>query len=339
MSRASETTGSELRQDPLSGAWVIVAPGRSGRPDSFRAASTAAEVDGHCPFCPGHEHETPPEICRVAGEDGSWRARVVPNMFPVLEGWPTSRESVGPAAFRSMTGNGFHEVIIETPDHAADLATLSAADVRVVLRLFRDRYRALCDEGVASISIFRNHGRRAGTSLSHPHSQVVAMPIVPVAMANALDRTRGFFERTNGVLARDVLASEVADGRRIILEADQFVVYAPFASAAPFEVWIHPRRVCGSIGQATDEEIDELAGVLRSTLRSLSCELDDPAYNLLVHSTPVTAEFRPYAAWYVRIVPRLVTPAGLELSTGVSVNPVPPEHAAARLRHAIEPAS
>ena len=324
--------GSELRQDPFTRAWVVVAPKRSQRPHDVPKPQQVVG-DGTCPFESGHEDKTPTEVWRLDAPGGGWRVRVVPNQFPMMSPDGSPRRLVSPAGFVSMASAGHHEVIIESPDHSADLARLDDAGVRGVLEAYRSRYIALrnaTSNGI--IVVFRNHGAAAGTSLVHPHSQIVSAPVVPVGVRHRLDVAMDHFDDMGSSLYVDVLDRELRDGRRIIHETARFVAFQPWAAGAPYETWIMPRMPQACFGDASDPTLDELAPVLRNVLRALAEELDDPDYNAVLQSAPIGEENREYFTWHVRIVPRLAIAAGFELGSGMPVNPTRPEETAAALR-------
>jgi UDPglucose--hexose-1-phosphate uridylyltransferase len=329
---------SELRQDPCTRDWVVVAPGRVQRPhDLARSRPTASTVEG-CPFCPGNESQTPGEVWRLDRPDGGWQVRVVPNRYAILAADGSPRRSTDAAGFVSMPGLGRHEVVIESPDHSADLARANQASVRAVLEAYRARYVALraSGPGTGVVVIFRNHGTGAGTSLSHPHSQIVAAPVVPIQMRHRFDVAQQHYDDLGTSLYLDVLERELRDGRRVVLETPRFVVFQPFASAVSFETWIVPREAQPSFDRADDADLDDLAQVLRSVLAGLADELGDPDYNAIIQSAPLADEHREYFAWHVRIVPRLAIAAGFELGSGMAVNPSRPEDTAAALRLAVQ---
>ncbi len=326
----------ELRQDRITKTWVVIAPGRGERPHDTNDEPDVTHNTSHCPFCPGHEAETPAEVFRLNDSNGGWRVRVVPNKFEVLGGDRGESRTVSPQGFVSMPGVGRHEVVIEMPEHGADLATVDVQAVRDVLTAYRTRFRALRDENWALIVIFRNHGSAAGTSLSHPHSQIVATPVVPIQIRHRFDIARQYFDDTGACLYLDVLEREIAGGRRIILEQAQYVAFQPFASAVPFETWIMPRVHRTSFGDASDQELVDLALVLRTVLGGLRRALADPSYNYVIESAPIGDEDRQYFVWHLRILPRLTTPAGFELGSGIRVNPSRPEETAEILRRAID---
>jgi UDPglucose--hexose-1-phosphate uridylyltransferase len=326
----------ELRQDPVTRNWVVIAPGRGRRPSVFANATDSTAAESICAFCPGREAETPPEIWRLSDDAGGWRVRVVPNKFAVLRGDNAERRQVSAEGFISMPGVGQHEVVIETPDHNGDLGDASVGKVRAVLRAYRARYHALKRDGWAHILIFRNHGPSAGTSLPHPHSQIVATPVVPLDVRQRFDVAMQHYDTVGTCLYQDVLAGELSDGRRVILESERYVAFQPFASGSPFETWIMPRYHSTSFGNTSERELDDLALILRRVLGGLKRELGDPDYNYMIQSAPPRDEEREYFVWHLRIMPRLVTAAGFELGSGMRINPTLPEESAARLRRAID---
>jgi UDPglucose--hexose-1-phosphate uridylyltransferase len=328
----------ELRQDLATRNWVVIAPERGRRPRAFRGPRGRQSEHGDCPFCPGREADTPEELWRIPA-GGPWQVRVVPNKFPVLAGDGSARRRVSPEGFVAMPGAGRHEVVVEMPEHDGDLARADQAAVRRVLEAYRARYRALRASGAAVILIFRNHGPGAGTSLAHPHSQIVAAPVVPVGIRQRFEVAMRHYDDLGTCLYVDILERELRDGRRIVLETPRFVAFQPFASASPFETWIMPRFHQPSFGQAADDVLDDLAPVLRAVLGGLHRELGDPDYNYVLQSAPPVDEDLAYFVWHLRIVPRITTPAGFELGSGMPVNPSSPEETAAALRRAIREAS
>jgi UDPglucose--hexose-1-phosphate uridylyltransferase len=325
----------ELRLDATIRNWVISAPERSKRPDAFRRQqSQRAEPSASCPFCAGREAETPPELFRLPDDRGGWRLRVVPNKFAALSGDGSRDQIANGLGFTSMPGSGAHEVVIESPRHDWDIATGSDGQVRDVLAAYRARHRALRDSPAAMVVIFRNHGAGAGTSLPHPHSQIVAAPVVPLLVRHRFDVAMQHHEDTGHCLYVEILHQELADGRRTVAQNEGFVAFQPFASASPFETWIMPRTHRASFADTIDEELAQLAPLLRDVLGGLRRLLDDPDYNYVIHSAPPGDEDKPYFLWHLQIVPRLTTPAGFELGSGISINPSSPEMTAASLRDA-----
>ncbi len=329
---------SELRQDPTTKAWVILAPERAGRPVQKPRSASSLDIpawDAACPFCPGNEARTPPEVFRlpVAGNGLPWEVRVVPNRFPALSPAEDGTLLEESPLYRKMTGAGAHEVIIESPSHNTPVALMSCEQVEKVLIAYQERYNALKqDRALKSIIIFKNHGWASGTSLYHPHSQMVATPVVAPFYHQGFDVAHEYYIDVGRCLYCDILARELDKKDRIVLRTDYFAVFHPYASRAPYESWIVPRRHCASFGLFPSEYLAPLARVLKDTLLCLYRELKDPAFNMMVVSTITEDEEDPYYHWHIRIIPRLTTIAGFEMGSGIYINEALPEETADRMR-------
>jgi UDPglucose--hexose-1-phosphate uridylyltransferase len=328
----------ELRQDPFTRDWVVIAPGRALRPHQVPKPSFAparpSTTDPDCPFCPGNEDRTPGEVWRSGDDDRA--VRVVPNRFPLLAARPGSirRRLNGP--FVTADGFGAHEVVIESPRHDLDLPDLDDAGVAAVFVAYRARSRALRDTWPGGLVLpFRNHGAAAGASLSHPHSQIVALPVVPPWHRQRFDIARGYFDERGTRLHADVTAAELADGSRVVAASDGAVALAPFASAAPYQVRVAPRAGQPSFADASDESLADVARMLRRVLLALRGLLGDIPYSYVIVGGPDGEERAACCAWHLDVLPRLGVAGGFELGTGMAVNPVLPELAAARLRRAV----
>lgn len=325
---------SELRQDPITRDWVIVNPERAARPHD-----TGAAAAGACPFCPGNEAQTPEASDSIAGPDGRWLVRAVPNRFPVLRGAAgVAGEAAAPAGafWRRMPGYGHHEVIIESPQHDAELGVMPVAQARRVLAMYARRARALAgqDGTLRQIVLFRNHGARAGTSLTHPHSQIVGTPAVAPGTRRRVMDEIAFYDENGRCGLCHTLAREREAGERVVLETAHFATIAPYASRNPYQVQIVPLRHAPSFLEVEDAELDDLAGHLGGVLAALRAHLRDPHYNLVVSTPPLDLVHRAASHWFIKILPRLTTPAGFELGSRIVVNVEPPERAAAALRAA-----
>jgi UDPglucose--hexose-1-phosphate uridylyltransferase len=335
-----------LRQDPATRLWSIIATERGKRPDDFikpdEAAGSLPSHDKDCPFCPGNEDKTPKPVFTVtdpeAGNGADWVVRVVPNKFPAL----VVPEARGDTARRrkeciylEMDGIGEHEVVIETPDHSKTMATLSEEEVATVVRTYRDRFLALdASPWNQLIIIFRNQGERAGTSLVHPHSQIIGTPVVPGEIRRRLEESQRYYDDLGTCVYCDMLGYDLKEKTRVVSENSGFVALCPFASTVPFEVWILPRRHASSFGVLSDGEIPLLAGMLRDVLRRLHGLLGNPDYNYVIRSAPHHSAGEPHFHWYLEILPRLTTRAGFEIGSGININVVVPEDAAEQLRRA-----
>jgi UDPglucose--hexose-1-phosphate uridylyltransferase len=256
----------------------------------------------------------------------------VPNKFPALriEG---DLEPSGEGLFDKMTGVGAHEVVIETPDHAASLASLPLDAVADVLLAFRERMLDLKkDPRFAYVLVFKNHGEAAGASLEHPHSQLIATPIIPIMVSEELAGSAQYYALKERCVWCDMLRQERRDGRRLILESHGFVTLAPFAPRFPFETWILPVGHRAAFEDSTDEELRGLAGVLGEFLRRMNRVLGDPPFNFMLHTAPFREVQRESFHWRLEIIPKLTRVAGFEWGSGFFINPMPPEDAAEALK-------
>lgn len=322
----------ELRKDPIIGRWVIISSERSQRPTSFETI-VHSQAASQCPFCPGHESATPPEILAFRDEGTQpntpgWRVRVSSNKYPALkvEG-VLKREPRG--VYDRMSGIGAHEVIIETPEHNLDMADMSITQIREVLWAYRERMLDLQkDIRFKYILIFKNHGAAAGASLEHTHSQLIATPIVPKRVDEELVGARNYFSFRQRCIFCDMISQELDEQERVVREQDGFLSFEPFASRFPFETWILPTKHQSSFLDMTDEEFTHLASCMKDTLLRLKVALNDAPYNFMLHTRPIDKESEEYFHWHIEIIPKLTRIAGFEWGTGFFINSTPPEEAA-----------
>lgn len=329
----------ELRKDPVVGRWVIISTERSRRPTNFSPA-TPQRAAGFCPFCPGHEDKTPPEVyaVRTNGEGtngGGWTVRVVPNKFPALQ-IEGSLDRRGEGLYDKMNGVGAHEVVIESPVHDQDMADLPVEHIELVLQAYRARVLDLHrDRRLRYVLIFKNHGDQAGATMEHTHTQLIATPIIPKIIQEELEGARRYYELKERCVFCDMVQQETAQesGRRLVSMNDRFLAMAPFAPRFPFETWILPRRHDGSFEVLQEpEEVRDLAWMLKDTLGRLNRALNRPPFNFVLHTSPVTDQELEYYHWHIEILPKLTRVAGFEIGSGFYINPTPPEDAAQYLR-------
>jgi len=325
----------QLRKDPVTGRWVIISPERTRRRNDFIATQGLPKSQGPCPFCRGHEAETPPEILSYRENgSGAWQTRVVPNKFPALrvEGM---LERAGEGLYDHMSGIGAHEVIIETPEHRTSLAELPEKRVEDLFWAFRDRTLDLKrDTRLRYILLFKNHGEAAGASIEHTHSQLIALPVVPIQVQEELVGSRRYFEFKERCVFCDIVRQESATGARLILETEEIVALAPYAPRFSFETWLLPRAHYSHFETAHPSLIQSLAWAVRSVIRKMEKVLEFPAYNFLIHSAPVQETRMEHYHWHLEIIPRVTRVAGFEWGAGFYVNPTPPEESARYLRDA-----
>ncbi|HEX3630182.1 MAG TPA: DUF4921 family protein [Candidatus Dormibacteraeota bacterium] len=333
----------QLRQDLITGRWVAVATERARRPDSFtQAAKESVAARDVCPFCPGHESMTPPEVLayRHPGtlpNTQGWWIRVVPNLYAAFRLEPDGQDrQEGP--FWQRDAIGACEVLISSPDHRAPTAVLPRRQVEEIVQSYLDRYRHHAQNpALEHVLILYNHGRPAGASLEHPHSQLYAIGLVPPAFTDELAGARRCLDTYGGCGFCRTLEEERQAAARIVFENEAFVVFAPFAARTPFETWVMPRRHRASFGDLDEaSEKPAFAEALQLTLSALREGLNDPPFNYYIHSAPLKAKVDQDYHWHLELIPKLSTAAGFELGTGMWINVVKPEDSAAFLREGIK---
>lgn len=328
---------SEVRYNVISGDWVVIATERAKRPEDFAHVKQKKELPAFnpaCPFCPGCEDKTPPETFRLSDTEGRWTVRSIPNKFSAFspEGGVV-KHKVGSRQF--ISGVGLHEVIVETPLHNMTTALLPRDHVEQILQMYKNRLIAFYeDPRVEHVIIFKNHGEGAGTSLEHPHSQIVGTPVFPGQVMGRLEEAiRNYYYVNFGECVYCLcLSNELSDKVRIMGENKSFVAFIPYAALSPFHLWIFPRRHVSCFGSITDEEISDLAAILKEMLLRLYIGLDNPDYNYMVRSLSPKEANSKYFHWYIALVPRVSQAAGFELGTGMFINTALPEASAQFLR-------
>ncbi len=325
----------ELRLDPLTGRWVLIDPLRSERPYTFTPRNAVVQADRSrpCPFCPGHESNTPPAL-ETYGDDGQWAVRVIPNLYPAFEGDdPFLVEHRGPIFTRATSG-GIHEVLVLSPDHDAGWDALAPRQAALVMAAARDRLEEHgSTPGLRYSQLIYNSGREAGASVDHPHAQLMAVPFVPKELADEL----GGFARFEGrCLLCTTLEIEESSGRQVVFADDRIVVVCPYWSGTPFEMLAIPRAHSPHLHRTTPQDMAATGQGIATMLARLKSRLGDVAYNIVFHSAPYSSSgpytsFGPYH-WHAHILPKLTTVAGFELGTGMLINVTAPEEAAQQLR-------
>ncbi|MFC1592906.1 galactose-1-phosphate uridylyltransferase [Candidatus Omnitrophota bacterium] len=329
---------SELRQDPTTREWVIVAPERAKRPQQRPRKERTDELqnwDESCPFCPGNETETPDEVFRIpiASETSGWAVRVVPNRFAALTSNGNMTRSTDGPFFRKRAGIGVHEVIIESPSHNIPLALMPYQQVENVVIAYQERYNALKkNHQLKFITIFKNHKWASGTSLAHPHSQLVATPIPATYYHLKSDVAADYCYDFGSCLYCDLLTEELQKGERIVAETKELIVLNPYASRVPYETWIIPKRHYASFGLFPAEHLAELAMVIKDTLFCLYHGLDNPAFNLMIDTATTDNEMNPCYHWHIKIIPRLTLIAGFEMGSGIYITTALPEETARSMK-------
>lgn len=325
----------ELRQNRATKEWVIIATERAKRPEDFKIKVTKPglpEFKQECVFCPGNEDKTPPEIYRIGGSGKDWKVRVIPNKFAMLS-LQSDYKVTTDGVFRSMGGYGHHEVLIETQKHNLTTALLPEKDIENIITAYKERYLAIAkDKKIKDIVIFKNHGESAGTSLEHPHSQIVGTPIVPHQVRARLEEAMRNYDDHNECIFCRMIEEEVKAKTRIIYENELFIAYTPYAALTPFHTWIFPKHHHATFSETHDKEFNDLANMLRIILRKFYFGLNNPDFNYVIRSAPTDGRGLAYFHWYISIIPRLTKSAGFELGSGMFINVSLPEENARFLR-------
>jgi UDPglucose--hexose-1-phosphate uridylyltransferase len=337
----------EIRHDAIADRWVILAPHRAKRPKEKGPKE-------QCPFCPGNEHKTPPawlvysrvegELVKLADKEGkrvgNWVIRCFPNMFPALRSDVPFEEKLGEFLFfasTSYSGFGFHYIIVESPIHDAHPHSNSVKGLELVVEAYFDVMTRLSyEKGIKYVCLFRNYKPEAGASIAHPHSQVIALPVVPSAVRREIEASRRYNRERGGCLYCDLIELEIGSPRLVYAD-EHYIAITPWASLSPYEVWIVPRRHEHNFINTHPKERKALARALKAVLFALKRAVDDPPYNFGFHVAPARWRGESYH-WHIEIHPRMTVAGGFELTSGMYINVVPPERAADELRTIIEKA-
>ena len=328
----------ELRRDPIIGRWVIISTERGKRPSDLKNEPENQSEKG-CPFCPGNENMTPGEIIAY-GENGrarnsaGWTLRVIPNKFPALE-VEGALNRQGEGMYDKMNGIGAHEVIIETPDHDKGIPDLTDHEYEDVIWAYRDRIIDLKrDFRFEYILIFKNRGLAAGATLAHPHSQLIATPIIPKRVREEVNGAKNYYDYKERCCYCDIIKQELSTGIRVVAESEGFIAVTPFASRFPFEMWVLPKTHNSNFEDIQRHEAAALSSIMKNVIGKMNKVLDNPSYNYLLHTSPLKEPRLMHYHWHIEIIPKLTKVAGFEWGTGFYINPVAPEEAAKYLREA-----
>ena len=338
---------SELRLDPVSKDWVLIATGRGRRPETFREERRKDEdaeweaAQKICPFDNINDQECPTyalfhgkEVSLPKGNicvPEQWTTIALPNKYPAF--MPKKSPAVrliGP--YQAVDGVGFHEVIV-TKSHSKDIPNFALAEMKELLNMYRARYRALQDkEFVNQISIFKNKGPKAGATVAHPHSQLIATSIIDPDIMGSLEGSLRYFEQNKKCIHCKMLTWDRKDKKRIVYENDGYTVVCPFASRVAFEVRLYPRVHEAYFERTSEKQMELLADAFLMMMKKLYKALKDPDYNYFLHTAPADKGHYDHYHWHWEILPKTSTWAGYELGTGIEISTIEPEKAAAFLR-------
>ncbi len=317
--------------------WVIIATENSRRPVIFGESIINPVEEKECPFCPGKENLTPPEILAYRPDNSlpnttGWITRVISNKFHALhvEG-VINRTGIG--IYDKMSGIGAHEIIIESTNHNIDTYAQELKTIENTIWAYRDRITDLKkDQRLKYVLIFKNRGWAAGATLDHPHSNLIATPIIPIRVTEEITSATRYYKYKERCIFCDIVQQELSSRERLIIEHPSFISFTPFASTSPFESWIIPRKHSSNFEEITAGDVAELAKILKETLRKISIALNKPAYNYILHTAPIQEDHRESYHWHIEIIPTVTKVAGFEWGTGFYINPTSPEDSARYLR-------
>ncbi|MDD5194781.1 MAG: galactose-1-phosphate uridylyltransferase [Candidatus Omnitrophica bacterium] len=329
----------QLRKDPILGRWVIIATERAKRPKDFTRVDTAP-AEKECPFCRGKETMTPPQITSVNDNQGNWRVRVIPSKKPfVSSGEELWKKGKGP--YDLINAIGSHEVVVETPDHIANMADLDENAIKDVIFTYCSRFKEIeKDSRIKSVLVFKNYGWDAGGGrIKHSRSQLISAPVNLKRVKEELEGGKHYYDYHERCIFCDLIRQELNEGQRVVLEQDGFMVLVPFAPRFPFEIWILPKKHSPDFYKISDEQVWGLARVLKKTLLKIKVLLNDPQYNFVIHTAPFRRPYPGYWStieedyhWHLEITPHLTRVAGFEWGSGFYICPTPPEEAAKFLK-------
>ena len=336
---------SELRKDPLTGDWAIIAQNRAERPIEFHPPAYERDHHYQCPFCSGFENETPPAIREYREQDDQpWIVRVVPNKYPALTNGKAevdlpvsfaSDESLS-TVFQGERAVGANEIVIESARHVTSFSELDDNELQYTMQAFIDATnRCVADPRSLSVSLFKNCRFEAGASIEHTHSQIISLPVVTSALQRRMDLCREFKTRHDKVLQQTIIENELKQEDRIVEVQGELVAYTPYASRMPYQTCISYLGWPPEFHELNATQTSDLAKLIRKTVKSIETALHEPAYNLIIQLAPFRLEGNDFYHWQVEILPRVTRPAGLEWSTECWINPVAPEDAARHLRELV----
>jgi UDPglucose--hexose-1-phosphate uridylyltransferase len=345
----SKMRHNELRKDYLLNRWVVIATERARRPSDFAKPKPEPAETGTCPLCGGNEHMTPPATLVYRPENSgihkdkeegdfrskNWLIRCIPNMFPAFSPPQNPLDAAPLAGSNFGYAVGHHEVIVESPVHYEHPPSAPISQLKLLVEAYKDRLGAFAGQPyVGYVQVFRNHGLEAGASLSHAHSQIIATPFVPSIPAEEMNAAKTYHALHGSCVFCDLAKSETQT-QRLISEDGFFSVFAPHASVNPMEFWIIPKRHAPNMLSLTSDESEAFARTLKTTLGALKTVVNDPPYNYGIHQA-IKGDAHGFYHWHLEVYPHMATWAGFEKATGMYINTVTPETAAAELRKAIQ---
>ncbi len=326
----------ELRQDPVTESWVVIAINRAKRPEDFikkQKKEVQEDLTKKCFFCYPEETGQKKDTLIYQDSQGNWTLRVFPNKYPAFvrpKNEPIHHQEEGP--YFKMQAVGYHEIVV-TRDHKKQLANLDVMEVAEVIDAFQERYIDLMNKkSVNYIEIFQNYGKEAGASVTHPHSQIMAIPVIPSQAKTELKGAEKYYRMNKECIYCAIIEWEKENKERVIFENDEYLVFCPYASRVAFETWIIPKKHKPYFERTNQSEKLALAEALKMALKKIYQALDNPAYNFYFRTSPADGQDYPHFHWHLEILPKTAIWAGFELSTGIEISTIEPEVAAKYLR-------
>lgn len=331
----------ELRKDPISNKWVVLATERAKRPETFKAKERAFfdAKDANDPFAEGREAENAPELLAYSNDPRrrpdtpGWTVRAFENKYPAFDFDPGDKMRVYKnGIFEHKKGLGYHEVIV-TSDPKKHPALFNSEEMAELIRAYQERFSTHCaKDHVKYVCIIYNHGEKAGASITHPHSQLFAFPLVTNDVNDEILGSLDYHNKNQRCVYCDMAKQESIQKQRVVMESDNFISFMPYASRFPFEIWIMPKNHDPYFETIGNDERFEFGDHLREMLNKLYVAFDDPPYNFYIHSSPCDSKEHPHYHWHLELIPRFTKIAGFELGTGMIINTISPEDAADYLR-------
>ncbi len=329
---------SEIRKDPVSHTWVVISTERGKRPSDYKRKELEKISQKGCPFCEGKEFTQPTQKFAIwPGEydekTKQWITRVLPNKFPALKASTQFYQGEVGELYHYLAGVGGHEVLVDSRDHFDTLANMKSEQVEAVLRTYIQRYKYWrVDPRIVYVLIFKNYRHEAGASLSHPHSQLIATPIIPPRIFEELREAKEYYKMENKCIFCQMVEVELKEGSRKVFENESIVAFCPYASRFPFEIYILPKNHQAILEELDEKSIFYLTEAIQEVFKRLEKLLNDPPYNYMLHVSPLRTLGLLYYHWHFEVIPRLAMPAGFEFGGGIFINPISPEDAAKALR-------
>ena len=322
---------SELRMDLVSNDWVIIATGRARRPETFVKEERVKEKISpkDCPFC--QEEILKKAIAIQRKPNSSWFVLSIPNDFPAFSMSDSlNQRKEGPN--RIMDGLGYQEIII-TANHQKQIAQFSKEEIKTVIDLYQERYLDLINRKfIKYVSIFHNHGQEAGATVAHPHSQLIAIPVIDPDLRDSIDGAESFYRGQGKCVYCTMINWDMKDGKRIIYENEKFIVLCPFASQVSFEVRVYPKEHQPYFEKINEKEKELFADAFQKAISKIYRGLKDPPYNFYFHTAPRDGGTYEHYHWHLNILPKTSVWAGFELGAGIEISSIEPEKAAAFLK-------